>query len=118
MGIGAEEAHGDVLPGGALDAAGADEAGGIAINEQAEHHGGRVLGVAGAATVDLDVSERDRGDGLDHEVDEVVIGHPVAEIGREQQRAVAINVLEAGSRIPALPQELPRGQDDATGHAL
>ena len=94
IGVGAEEAHGDILPGGALDAAGDEEAGGIAINEQAEHHGGRVLGVAGAAAVDLDVVEGKGGDGVDHEMGKVVIGHLVTEIRGQQQRHVRESLSE------------------------
>ena len=112
MGVAADKTHGDVLPGGALDAAGTEEAGGIAINEQAEHHGGRVLGVAGAAAVDLDVVEGKGGDGVDHEMGKVVIGHPVTEIRGQQQRGVAVDVLETGSHVLTLPRGGPEGQEE------
>ena len=49
VGVGGEEARGDVFVGEGFDAATGECAGGVSVNSEAEHHGGRVLGVTGAA---------------------------------------------------------------------
>jgi hypothetical protein len=54
------------------------------------------LFATGAAGVDLDLAEIQGVHGVEDEVDEMIGGHPVAQVGREQQRGVAVNRNEAG----------------------
>jgi hypothetical protein len=72
VGVGGEEAHGDVFKGERFDAATGECAGGIAVNQQAEHHAGRVLGVAGAALIGMCKAQIQRFDRVHDEMDHVV----------------------------------------------
>ena len=96
MGVGAEVAHGQVAVGGALDAAAAEDAVGVAVDEQGEHHRRRELRVAATAVVDREGAQRQPLDGLDDEVDQVILGDPVAQVGREKQGGLTVDVDEAG----------------------
>ena len=61
---------------------------------------------AGAAGVDADLAQVEGLHRLEDEVDERIGGHPVAPMGRKQQRRVVINVDEAwtqADRIDAGP---------------
>ena len=51
---------------------------------------------AGAAGVDADLAQIQAVHRVEEEVDEMVGGHPVAQVGREQQRRVAVEGDEAG----------------------
>jgi len=97
MGVGADESDGEVLAGGVFDAAGAEQAGGVAINEEGEHHGGRELGIPGAAVVDAVVVEVQGRHGINHKVGDVVVRNPLLNAGGEEHGGLAINVLESGS---------------------
>jgi hypothetical protein len=57
MQVGAQVAHGEVLVGGALDLARAHDPVAVAVDEDGQHHPGRVLGIARAAVVDLRAGE-------------------------------------------------------------
>jgi len=71
--------------------------GGVAVDEQGQHHRGRILFGTGAALVNLDPAQVQRGDGIQDEVDEVIVRHPVAQIGRQEQRGVPVNGDETNS---------------------
>jgi hypothetical protein len=57
--------------------------------------GGRVLLAAGAADVDLDLAQVESVHGVEDEVDKMIAGHPVAQIGGQEQRGVPVNGNEA-----------------------
>jgi hypothetical protein len=78
---GGEAAHGHVAMGGALDAAGAEEALGVAVNQQGDHHVRRVLLVAAALVVDGEGAQGQAVHRLDDEVDKVVLRHPARRSG-------------------------------------
>ena len=66
----------------------------------------RIWLAAGAAGVDADLAQVEGLHRIEDEVDERIGGHPVAPIGREQQRRVVIDVDEAwthADRIDAGP---------------
>ena len=56
----------------ALDLAAAEGAGGVAVDEQGEHGGGRILRVAAASVVDVRSAQVEQADRVEDEVDEVV----------------------------------------------
>jgi hypothetical protein len=66
----------------------------VAIDQQAQHHGGRVLGVACAALVGARTAQVQRFDRIHNEVDHVVLRNPIAQVGREKQWGVVVNVDE------------------------
>ncbi len=59
----------------------------------------RILFAAGAAGVDLDLAQVEGVHGIEDEVDEMIGGHPVAQIGRQQQWRVAVNRNKAGGHV-------------------
>ena len=85
MRVGAEVTHGHVAVGGALDAAAAEGAVGVAVDEQREHHRRRELRVAAAAVVDGEGAQWQPLDGLEDEVNQIILRDPVAQIRREKQ---------------------------------
>ena len=97
MGVGADEADGEVLTGGVFDAAGAEEAGGVAIDEEGGHHGSRELGVAGAAVIDADVVGAERSDGINHKMGGVVVRHPFLNGNGKEHGGFTVDVLKSGS---------------------
>ena len=96
MSVGGEQAHGHAVVSALLDAAAAEGAGGVTVNEQPQQHPGRVLFAAGAAGVDADLAQVQAVHRVEDEVDEMIGGHPVAQVGREQQGRVVIQIDEAG----------------------
>ena len=95
MVVGAEVTHGHVAVGGPLDAPAPEEAVGVAVDEQREHQVGRELLVAAALVIDREGRERQPLDGLDDEMDQIILGHPLAQVGRQQHGRVAVDVFEA-----------------------
>jgi hypothetical protein len=94
--VGGEVAHGDVTGGGALDAAGVEEAVGLAVDEQRQHHVRRILLVATAFGVGGEGGQREPVHGADDEVDQVVFGDPVAQVwGAGAVGGGAVVVLKA-----------------------
>ena len=75
-----------------LEAAAAEGAGGVAVEEQAQPPVRRIGLAAGAAGVDADLAQVQGLHRLEDEVDERIGGHPVAPMGRAQQRRVVIDV--------------------------
>jgi hypothetical protein len=59
---------------------------------------------AGAAGVDPDLTQVEGIHGVEDEVDQMIGGHPVAQIGREQQQGVAVNRNEVASRVFQTPE--------------
>lgn len=95
MGAGGECAHGHAVVGGLCDAPAAEGARGVAADEQGQHDGRREWPGAGAARVDAEAAQVKRPDGIEDEVNVVVGGEPIAEVGREQRRRIPVEVLEA-----------------------
>jgi hypothetical protein len=82
MGVSTQEAHRHAVGGQALDLAAGKRASGVAVNQQCEHHGGRILRIPAAALVDPSRARVQRGDGLHDEMHQVVLGHPLAQVRR------------------------------------
>jgi hypothetical protein len=82
--VGAEITHGHVAAGCPLDAAAAEEAVGVAVDEQGEHHRRRELRVAAAAVIDGEGAQRQPLDGLDDEVNQIILRDPIAQVRRER----------------------------------
>jgi len=57
MSVGGEQTHGHAVMGALLDAAAAESAGGVAVEEQRQEQGGRILFAARAASVDADLAQ-------------------------------------------------------------
>ena len=99
MVVGQEIAHGHIAVAGPFDAAGTENAIGVAVEEQRQHDVGRILGVAAALVVDGEGTEGQAFDGRNDEVDQIILGHPVAQVRRQKQRRLAVDVLEAVRHI-------------------
>lgn len=82
MSVGGKQARGHTIISTLLDVVAAEGAGCFTIEEQGQEHRGRILRAAGAAGVDADLGEVEAGDGVENEVDEVVGGQPVVQVGR------------------------------------
>ena len=82
-----DDAAGDVGVAAAHDLARGAGAGGVAIEQQRDHHPGmeRRLAPEFALVVGEDGREVDGGDGIEEEVDQVVFGEPVLGRGREDR---------------------------------
>ena len=96
VGVAGEEAHGDVFVGERLDAATGEGACRVTVNQQTEHHGGWVLGAAGAALGGVRSAQVQRFDRIHDEMDHVAGRDSVAQVGRQEHRHVVVNVDEAG----------------------
>ena len=93
--VGAEVTHRHRVVSEGFDAAAGEGAGGVGIDEQGEHEGGRVLLGAGAALVDLGGGEVEDVHRLDDEIDDVGFGDPVAQVNGKQERCAAVDVDES-----------------------
>ena len=96
MRVGAAIAHGHVAVRGRREGAGAEAAGGVAVDEQGQQHSGGILLTARAPVVH---AERSGGDWLGRsqdEVDEMTGGQPVAPVAGQKQRRLAVKVDESG----------------------
>jgi hypothetical protein len=98
----------DIAIGGSFDAAGTELTVGVAVTEQRQHHVRRKLLIAATRVVDGKDAQGQALDGSDDEARQIVLSHPVAQFGRQQQRNVAVGVLEAvcddtESTAPAMP---------------
>jgi hypothetical protein len=94
-----------------FDPAGAEQASGVGIDEQGEHHGGWELGIAGAAVIDTVEVEVQGSDGINDKVGEVVVRDPFLDAGGEEHGGLAVNVLESGSHDKTLAQSAAPGQE-------
>lgn len=73
---------------------------GVAIDQQSQHHGERVLGVAGALLVGPRPAQNQRAYRVHDEVNQVIRSHPVAMVRRQEHRGVVVNVDEADGHSP------------------
>jgi hypothetical protein len=103
MGVGAEVTHGHVAVSGRLDGAGAKAAGGVTIDEQRQHHGRGILFAARAAMIDVELAQGECVDGLQDEVNDVLGGHPVAQIAGQQQRGLAVEINKTCGHVDRIP---------------
>ena len=76
---------------GSLDLARGKQAVGVTVNQQSQHHMGRELFGTGAPMIDAEAFQREPVHRLDHEVDQVVLGHPLAQVRRQKHRRVTVN---------------------------
>ena len=88
------EANPDIAVRRPLDPAAREDPVRIAIDQQRQHHPGMILRRARAAMVDLEGTEIDALDRLDHEVRQIILGDPITKIGRKQKRLVPITIDE------------------------
>lgn len=110
MGVGTEVAHGDVFIGEDLDTATGKGSGGVAINEQGQHGGRRILRRTGATLVGFGGGEIEGIDRIHDEMNHVVLADPVPEIGRQKKRGIGINVDEASCHARILTTQPPGSQ--------
>ena len=103
MGVGSEQTHRDAVVSALLDATAAEGARGIAVNKQAQQHGRRILFAAGAAEVDLDLTQVQGIHRVEDEVDQMIGGHPVAKVRWQKQRGITVNDNEAGGHVFQTP---------------
>ena len=96
MGVGAEQAHGHEIMGRRLDLPAGKDPRGVAVNEQPEQDGWRVLGVAGAALVDPHAAQVEFADGIYDEVDKMTRRRLLPEVRREQEWRVVVDMNETG----------------------
>ena len=68
---------------------------GVAIDDQAQHHARIILLAAAAFVVDRELFHIDALDRLDDEMDEVVLWHPVPQVGGHQERLAAVGWNES-----------------------
>jgi hypothetical protein len=76
--------------------------------------------VAAAALVDGEGAQRQPLDGLDDEVDQIILRDPIAQVRRQQQGGLAVDVDEAGGalrsrRAVRQPKAIPSPANDVPG---
>ena len=71
------------------------------LEQQAQPQGRWLLRAARAAHIDPHRTKIRRLDGVPNEVRQVIAGHPVPEVGRQQQGGIVIDVDEAGTQTAA-----------------
>jgi hypothetical protein len=111
----AQQPHRDILVREPLDAPAAEGARRVAVDEQPEHHRGRVLLAAGAAVVDARRAQVQQPNRIHDEVDQMILRHPVAQIRRQEHRRVVVNVDEAGRHPGSTHQIKNSGAQSPTG---
>jgi len=82
MGVGRQVAHRDVLVGQRFDPATRKSARGVAVDEQAEHHGRRILRLSGSPFVGLGEAQVQSRNGIHDEMHHVIRTNPFTQIGR------------------------------------
>ena len=70
-----------VAVGRSLDLARGKQAVGVTVDQQRQHHVGRELLVAGAPVVDPKSLQWEALHGLDHEMDQIIFGNPIPQVG-------------------------------------
>ena len=83
MRVRAEQPHRHAVMGGPLNPPAGEDAGGVAVDEQAKEQARRVLRVAGAAFVDPRSAQVQLTDRIHDEVDKVIGRHPLAQVRRQ-----------------------------------
>jgi hypothetical protein len=86
-----------------LDLARGEQAVGVTIDQQRQHHVGRELLLPGAPVVDAKALQREALHRLDHEMDQVVLRHPIPQVGRQQHWRVAVNGNKSCTHRDDLP---------------
>lgn len=94
MSVGAEVTHGHGAGGRGFDGPGAEASGGVAVDEQRQHHGRSILLAARAAVIDVEVGGGNLLHRINDEMDDVTLGHPLAQITRQEHRRLPVNVDE------------------------
>lgn len=94
MRIRTHKAHGHIGVGGALDLPAGKHPAAIGINQERQKHGWRILLTAGSPMIDLSHGCIHRLDGINHEMDEMVVWDPVSHVRRKQHGCIAVDVDE------------------------
>jgi len=97
VGVAAEQPHGHVLKTGRLDPPAPKHPGGVAVDQQREHHPRRILRTAAALLVDARRAHVELLDGIENERHQMIRRHPLPQIGRQQHRGVSVDHYKAGS---------------------
>ncbi|OQC63119.1 MAG: hypothetical protein BWX48_03382 [Verrucomicrobia bacterium ADurb.Bin006] len=95
MRVAGDQPHRHVVVGRLLDAPRAESARRVAVDRQSQHHRRRILRVPASPHVDLDSAQIQSLHRVQDEVRQVVSGHPVAQVHRQQQGGVTVDVHEA-----------------------
>src|SRR3546814_1010537 len=107
MMVGAKVAHRHVAVARRFDRARTKPAGGVTINQQREHHRGRILLAASPAVIDSKMRRRDLLHRFEDEVHDVPARHPLAQIIGQEHRRLTVQIDEAGGRSEEHTSELP-----------
>jgi len=87
------------------DRPGARPTGGVTVDQQSQHHRRRILLTAGATVIDLEVGDRDLLHRIQDEMNEMVAGHPLAQIAGQKHRRLAVQVEETCSHADPIPTD-------------
>jgi len=115
MPVRAQQPHGDILVREPLDAPAAKRAARIAVDEQPEHHRGRILLAARAVVVDARRAHIQQPHRLHDEMHQMILRHPVAQIRRQEHRGVVIDGDEARGHPPITRNFKIRSAESPTG---
>ena len=115
MMICAEQPYGHLLVGVLLDAPTAEGARGVAIDEQPQHQRRGKLLAAAAAVIDARHAQIQQPDRIHDEVDEMILRHPIPQIGRQQKRSVVVDVDEASRHPSKTRNSFPPWRGSQTG---
>src|SRR5665213_1188304 len=99
MSVPANHPHRHTVQRRPFNAPGTENTSGIAIEQQGQQHPWRILRAARTAVVDMNLAQVHLLDGLENEMGHVSGGYPVAQIGRQEQWGVVINVDKSRSHI-------------------
>ena len=69
----------------------------VTVNQQSQHHRGRVLRTASTPVVGLRAAHVEQAHRIHHKMNEVILRHPVPQIRWQQKRGVVINSNETSS---------------------
>ena len=76
-------------------------------DEQSQHQAGRILLAAGAPVIDVEMLRRDLLHRIQNEVDDVIGGHPLAQIARQEHRSLAVDIDQTGWHRILIPITSP-----------
>ena len=93
----ADHPHRDVVEGRLLDATAAEDPGRVAVEQEAQEHGRRILLAAGAPLVDPNLTQVQCLDRIEDEVGQMIARNPIPEVGREKDGGVVVDDDEAGT---------------------
>ena len=92
MGVGANETHSHITVRGGLDGARTEPTSGITIDEQGEHHRGRILFTARAAMVHMEVAGGDLIHRIKDQVNQMIRRQPLAQVAGQKHRRLPIQI--------------------------